>query len=75
MKAIGASDVDVKKLFFAGGGCDGAPGRGTGVALGWTIGRLIQHWHEYLPERQDLAPEQIWVCALVVGSEARLLSR
>ena len=60
MKAIGASDVDVKKLFFAEAGVMGALGGGLGVALGWIIGRLINIGTNIYLRRQDLAPEQIW---------------
>ena len=42
MKAIGASDVDVKKLFFAEAGVMGLLGGALGVALGWTIGARHQ---------------------------------
>src|SRR6202007_1202473 len=41
MKAIGASDYDVQKLFFAEAGVMGALGGALGVVLGWTIGRVI----------------------------------
>jgi putative ABC transport system permease protein len=60
MKAIGASDVDVKKLFFAEAGVMGALGGALGVALGWMIGRLINLGTNIYLKRQDLAPEQIW---------------
>jgi putative ABC transport system permease protein len=60
MKAIGASDTDVKRLFFAEAGVMGALGGGLGVALGWTIGRLINLGTNVYLKRQDLAPEQIW---------------
>ena len=60
MKAIGASDVDVKKLFFAEAGVMGALGGALGVALGWTIGRVINLGTNVYLRSQDLAPEQIW---------------
>jgi putative ABC transport system permease protein len=60
MKAIGASDADVKKLFFAEAGVMGAFGGALGVALGWMIGRLINIGTNIYLKRQDLAPEQIW---------------
>jgi putative ABC transport system permease protein len=60
MKAIGASDVDVKKLFFAEAGVMGALGGAFGVTLGWIIGRLINLGTNIYLKRQDLAPEQIW---------------
>ena len=41
MKAIGASDGDVKKLFFAEAGAMGIFGGIVGVVLGWAIGQVI----------------------------------
>jgi putative ABC transport system permease protein len=60
MKAIGASDGDVKKLFFAEAGVMGAFGGALGVALGWTIGRVINAGTNFYLRQQDLSPEQIW---------------
>jgi putative ABC transport system permease protein len=60
LKAIGASDGDVKKLFFAEAGVMGAFGGVLGVALGWTIGRFINAGTNLYLRRQDLPPEQIW---------------
>jgi len=60
MKAIGASDGDVMTLFFAEAGVMGAFGGAVGVALGWTIGRLINAGTNIYLRRQDLSPEQIW---------------
>ena len=42
MKAIGASDGDVKKLFFAEAGAMGILGGIVGVGLGWAIGQVIR---------------------------------
>src|SRR6202041_1596309 len=41
MKALGASDADVRGLFFAEAGAMGLVGGTVGVSLGWAIGRLI----------------------------------
>jgi putative ABC transport system permease protein len=60
MKAIGASDVDVKKLFFAEAGVMGLFGGALGVALGWTIGRVINVGTNIYLKQQSMAPEQIW---------------
>jgi putative ABC transport system permease protein len=60
MKAIGASDTDVKKLFFAEAGVMGLLGGALGVALGWTIGRVINVGTNVYLKQQSLAPEQIW---------------
>ena len=50
MKAIGASDEDVQRLFFAEACVMGAFGGVFGVALGWTIGRVINRRHQLLFE-------------------------
>jgi putative ABC transport system permease protein len=60
MKAIGASDVDVQKLFFAEAGVMGLLGGALGVALGWMIGRLINLGTNVYLRSQALTPEQIW---------------
>jgi len=60
MKAIGASDNDVKGLFFAEAGAMGIFGGILGVALGWTIGRVINLGTNIYLRRQHFPPEQIW---------------
>ena len=60
MKAIGASDIDVKRLFFAEAGVMGLAGGAFGVALGWVIGRAINFGTNIYLKRQSFPPEQIW---------------
>jgi putative ABC transport system permease protein len=60
MKALGASDTDVKKLFFAEAGAMGVMGGAVGVALGWMIGRVINIGTNVYLRRQNFPPEQIW---------------
>lgn len=60
MKAIGASDSDVKLLFFAEAGAMGILGGTLGVILGWTIGRVIDFGTNIYLRRQQIPPEQIW---------------
>ena len=60
MKAIGASDADVKLLFFAEAGTMGALGGILGVTLGWLIGRVIDFGTNIYLRRQELPPAQIW---------------
>jgi len=60
MKALGASDADVKGLFFAEAGAMGIFGGVLGVALGWTIGRVINVGTNVYLKRQHFPPEQIW---------------
>jgi len=70
MKAIGASDGDVKGLFFAEAGVMGVFGGVVGVALGWTIGRVINLGTNLYLKRQHFPPEQIWFVPwwLVMGA-------
>jgi putative ABC transport system permease protein len=60
MKAIGASDGDVKKLFFAEAGAMGVLGGIVGVALGWTIGHVINLGTNVYLKRQSLPAENFW---------------
>jgi putative ABC transport system permease protein len=60
MKAIGASDGDVKKLFFAEAGAMGILGGIVGVLLGWTIGHVINIGTNIYLKRQSLPPESFW---------------
>lgn len=60
MKAIGASDADVKRLFFAEAGVMGLFGGVAGVMLGWAIGRVINLGANIYLKRQNFPPEQIW---------------
>jgi putative ABC transport system permease protein len=72
MKAVGASDGDVRGLFFAEAGVMGVFGGIVGVALGWTIGRVINLGTNVYLKRQHFPPEQIWFVPwwLVLGAIA-----
>lgn len=54
LKALGASDGDVKKLFFTEAGCMGLLGGIFGVVLGWAIGRGINFGANVYLHRQNL---------------------
>jgi len=60
MKAIGASDSDVRKLFFAEAGAMGVLGGILGVIFGWAIGQLINFGTNIYLKRQSLPPENFW---------------
>jgi putative ABC transport system permease protein len=60
MKAIGASDADVRTLFFAEAGAMGALGGIVGVALGWSMGQAINFGTNIYLKRQALPPEHFW---------------
>jgi putative ABC transport system permease protein len=60
MKAIGATDRDVRGLFFAEAGAMGGFGGGLGVALGWVLGRVINGGTNLYLKRQHIPPAQIW---------------
>jgi putative ABC transport system permease protein len=60
MKAIGASDGDVKKLFFAEAGAMGVLGGIVGVVFGWAIGQIINFGTNVYLKRQSIPPEHFW---------------
>jgi putative ABC transport system permease protein len=60
MKAIGASDGDVKSLFFAEAGAMGVLGGIVGVVLGWAIGQVINFGTNIYLRRESLPPEHFW---------------
>lgn len=70
MKAIGASDGDVKTLFFAEAGVMGLLGGFLGVLMGWGIGRAINFGTDIYLHSQDLPSENIWLVPwwLVLGA-------
>jgi putative ABC transport system permease protein len=72
MKAIGASDADVRGLFFAEAGAMGLVGGAAGVTLGWVIGRLINFGMNIYLQRQNFPAAQIWSVPmwLVLGAIA-----
>jgi putative ABC transport system permease protein len=72
LKALGASDRDVRGLFFAEAGAMGIAGGAAGVALGWTIGRIINFGANVYLQRQNLPPQTIWLVPwwLVAGAIA-----
>jgi len=72
LKALGASDRDVKGLFFAEAGVMGLVGGAAGVALGWAIGHTINLGANIYLQRQNLPSQTIWLVPwwLVVGAIA-----
>jgi putative ABC transport system permease protein len=60
MKAVGASDADVRGLFFAEAGAMGLLGGVFGVTLGWIIGRVINFGTNIYLKRQGFSPENVW---------------
>lgn len=64
MKAVGASDADVRGLFFAEAGAMGLLGGAFGVTLGWIIGRVINFGTNVYLKHQGFSPENIWAVPL-----------
>src|SRR5712692_3477318 len=54
LKALGASDPDIRKLFFAEAGAMGLLGGIFGVLLGWLIGRALTLGTNFDLARRDL---------------------
>ncbi len=61
MKAIGASDGDVKKLFFTEAGAMGFFGGVLGIALGFAIGKAINIGTGFYLQRHQLPAEPVWI--------------
>jgi putative ABC transport system permease protein len=64
MKALGASDADVKKLFFAEAATMGLVGGALGVALGWVIGRAINFGTNIYLHKMKMPAENLWTVPL-----------
>jgi putative ABC transport system permease protein len=64
MKALGASDGDVKWIFFVEAGSMGVLGGGLGVGLGWLIGRVINFGTNVYMRRHDLRAQDFWYVPL-----------
>lgn len=61
MKAIGASDGDVKKLFFTEAGAMGFFGGLLGIVLGFAIGKAINIGTGFYLVRHQLPAEPVWI--------------
>jgi putative ABC transport system permease protein len=70
LKALGASNGDIRQLFFTEAGVMGLVGGAAGVALGWGIGRVIQFVTTIYLRRQSIPAENIWTVPwwLVAGA-------
>jgi putative ABC transport system permease protein len=71
LKALGAADGDVKRLFFAEAGVMGLLGGIFGVGFGWMIGRAVTIGTNFYLKRQNLPPTDIfsvplWLAILAV---------
>jgi putative ABC transport system permease protein len=61
MKAIGASDSDVKRLFFTEAGAMGLFGGVLGIGLGFAIGKAINVGTGIYLHRHQLPAEAVWI--------------
>lgn len=72
LKALGAADRDVRRLFFAEAGVMGLLGGILGVALGWLIGSALTFGTNVYLRRQELPPIDLssipwWMVAGAIG--------
>ncbi len=70
MKAVGAADSDIRRLFFAEAGVMGLMGGIVGVLFGWMIGRMINGGTNIYLRSQQMATETFWAVPwwLVAGA-------
>jgi putative ABC transport system permease protein len=72
LKALGAADRDIRRLFFAEAGAMGLLGGVFGVGLGWLIGRALTFGTNVYLRRQELPPIDLssipwWMVAGAIG--------
>jgi putative ABC transport system permease protein len=72
MKALGASDRDIKRLFFAEAGTMGLFGGIVGVAIGWAMSSGINWGTAYYLRQRDFPPETVssvplWLVGAAIG--------
>ncbi|MGD0307365.1 MAG: FtsX-like permease family protein, partial [Candidatus Acidiferrales bacterium] len=72
LKALGAADRDVRRLFFAEAGAMGLFGGIAGVILGWAIGRALNFATNVYLKRQglppiDLSSVPLWLVGSAIG--------
>lgn len=72
LKALGAADQDVRRLFFSEAGAMGLIGGAAGVFLGWLMGQGINLGTDIYLRRQGLPSETIcvvpwWLVAGAIG--------
>jgi putative ABC transport system permease protein len=72
LKALGATDLDVRSLFFAEAGAMGFVGGICGVAIGWTIAQALTWGTNIYLKRQSLPSVRIayvpwWLAAIAIG--------
>jgi len=72
LKALGAADRDVRRLFFAEAAAMGLLGGVVGVAIGWLIGRAINFGTNFYLSRQQLPAITVaavpwWMVAMAIA--------
>jgi putative ABC transport system permease protein len=72
LKALGAADRDIRRLFFVEAGVMGLLGGILGVALGWFIGSALTFGTNVYLRRQELPPIDLssipwWMAASAIG--------
>jgi putative ABC transport system permease protein len=72
LKALGAADRDVRRLFFAEAGAMGLFGGIVGVFLGWAIGRALNFATNVYLKKQglppiDLSSVPLWLVGSAIG--------
>jgi putative ABC transport system permease protein len=64
MKAVGAEDSDIRRLFLAESAVIGAVGGAMGLVFAWVLGRLINAGANVYFQSQGFQPENLFVIPL-----------
>lgn len=64
MKAVGAEDGDIRRLFLAESAVIGAVGGALGLLFAWILGRLVNAGANVYFQSQGFAPENLFVIPL-----------
>jgi putative ABC transport system permease protein len=72
MKAVGASDSHIRRIFLIEASVIGVLGGGVGVAIGWTVGRVINFGVNIYIRTQGGTPGTffflpLWLIASAIG--------
>ena len=72
MKAVGAEDSDIRRIFLTESAIIGVLGGGFGLLLAWALGRIMNYGANIYIQREGFRPENLfqiplWLIAAAIG--------